>query len=70
MKKLIFEPLKSAYRKLIDKSVQFENVKTYNFALGDKDQISNLNIAENNGASSSLLKPLFIKNTFRDSLMI
>lgn len=60
----LFEPLNFAYRKLIDKSVQFKNVKTYNFALGDKNQISTLNIAENNGASSSLLKPTLHQKYF------
>lgn len=53
----LFEPIKLIYEKLLKKSVGFQNVKTYNIALGDKNEEKIINIASNNAASSSLLDP-------------
>jgi FkbM family methyltransferase len=61
----LFEPLKSAYSILLEKSVKYKTVKTYNFALGDIYGIETLNVTENNnGASSSMLKPTLHKEYF------
>ena len=61
----LFEPLKSAYSILLAKSAKYKAVKTYNFALGDSHGIKTLNVTEdNNGASSSILKPTLHKDYF------
>lgn len=54
----LFEPLRSIYIDLVDYCSQFENVKTYNIALGSKNESKTIYVSNTeNKESSSLLKP-------------
>jgi FkbM family methyltransferase len=52
---ICFEPLPGPFQKL--QSVN-PDIKCYNFALGEINEIKSMNIASNNGESSSFLKPI------------
>jgi len=52
-----FEPLKSAFQKLETSALKDHNWQAYNYALGDENGSSDINIA-NNSSSSSILKML------------
>lgn len=60
----LFEPLPSAFKEL---SVykKFDNVKMYNLALGNKNEETEIYVADkNSGASSSILKPTLHNELF------
>jgi FkbM family methyltransferase len=52
---MCFEPIKDVFISLTKNNPDFI---CYNFALGERNEIKNMNIASNNGESSSFLKPL------------
>ena len=58
---ICFEPLKTQFEYLKNKN---NDIICYNFALGDKNEIKEMYIASNDGASSSFLKPLNHLNEF------
>lgn len=61
----LFEPLDSAFEILKDKYGNLQNVKLYNFGLGNKNQEININVTQSNfGSSSSVLKPTGHKKYF------
>ena len=51
---LCFEPLPQQFQTLVN---LYPFVTAYNYALGDKNEIKDMHFANNNGASSSFLKP-------------
>ena len=54
----LFEPLSKAFNELKKNSSGYKNINTFNFALGEKEEVKKIYIANvNNGASSSILKP-------------
>lgn len=58
-----FEPLPETFKRLLKKSARDSKWESYNFALGDKNQRSEINISKNSYSSSILdLKPLHLEN--------
>ena len=54
----LFEPQKDVWEKLNENVKNYENIITYNFALGSSTKTEKLfKTSSNNGASSSILKP-------------
>ena len=54
----LFEPLSKVFEELKKNSSNYKNVNIFNYALGEKEEISFIHIANtNNSASSSILKP-------------
>tara|TARA_B100001057_G_C22630199_1_gene864091 strand:- start:202 stop:948 length:747 start_codon:yes stop_codon:yes gene_type:complete len=53
----LFEPQDKYFKILKDKYSNIKNIKLYNFACGERKEKLNLNVASNDGVSSSLLKP-------------
>jgi FkbM family methyltransferase len=60
---VFFEPRMESYTVLRRKAEQYKTMKTYNFGLGDKEEILTLYRA-NNGMSSSFLKPKLHKDQY------
>ncbi len=52
-----FEPEPSAYKKLVQKTYGYKNIRTFNVALGNKDGEEDLFVSENLKDSSSSLLP-------------
>jgi FkbM family methyltransferase len=64
-----FEPVDELYKRLLNNTALYENIKSYKIALGDKDGWQDFYISEGGSdASSSLLKPkehlIFHPDTF------
>ena len=55
----LFEPQTNLFNYLIDKFEDKNNITLYNFALGSINDSSNMFISDNEGQSSSFLKPKF-----------
>ena len=54
----LFEPQKEVFKKLKENTINLDNVKLFNFALGSENKIVELNKSStNDGASSSILQP-------------
>ena len=53
-----FEPIREVFQKLTKASSNYRNWQTENMALGDEDGEAEINVAGNNGGSSSILEML------------
>ena len=66
-KKIVaFEPINRLYVLLDEKFENDKKVKVYNLALGNEKKELEINIASNNGSSSSILKPKLVKKEFKN----
>lgn len=58
---ICFEPIPSVFQTLQSHN---RDITCYNFALGDTNEVKKMNIASNNGESSSFLEPTNVKQEF------
>ena len=54
---MFFEPVKSAYKELVNRLPKSKNIKTYNIALGNEMGVRDMNIENYKGQSNSFLEP-------------